>query len=137
MFRVGRVVEVGGDHIACCVGEAEKVPEGRLFVLGGRRSNSRDSRAFPDDHGGTVPVSAVQGRGTDDCTGLALLGVAALMGGGAGMTTGPTERSAGPLAVWRSGVSDRRGGVPVRRAWPRGRGPWRPRPRCRCPVLGR
>jgi signal peptidase I len=105
-----RVVGVGGDHIVCCTGEGTderllvngrplaepyvsdgivdgmhrpydvKVPKGRLFMLGDHRTNSRDSRFFADDHGGTVPVSAVQGRVTDDYTGLTLLGLAALVG---------------------------------------------------------
>ncbi|MFI6491856.1 signal peptidase I [Streptomyces sp. NPDC050564] len=43
-----------------------KVPEGRLFLLGDHRLNARDSRYFRDDHGGTVPVSAVQGRVTEE-----------------------------------------------------------------------
>ncbi|MFF4362618.1 hypothetical protein [Streptomyces sp. NPDC001604] len=42
--------------------------------------NDEQRRAFPDDHGGTVPLSAVQGRVMDDYTGVALLGVAAPAG---------------------------------------------------------
>jgi len=105
-----RVIGVGGDHIVCCKGEGKderllvngrplaepyvsdgiadgmqrpydvKVPKGRLFMLGDHRLDSRDSRFFADDHGGTVPVSSVQGRVTDDYTGLKLLGLAALVG---------------------------------------------------------
>ncbi|WP_448315086.1 signal peptidase I, partial [Streptomyces sp. CO7] len=38
------------------------VPEGRLFLLGDNRGNSRDSRFFLDDRGGTVAADAVVGR---------------------------------------------------------------------------
>jgi signal peptidase I len=87
---VKRVVGVGGDHVVCCdkkgrievngraVDESSflypgdsassvpfdvAVPEGRLFVLGDHRSDSRDSR----DHlgspgGGMIPVGDVIGR---------------------------------------------------------------------------
>ncbi|MFR0352958.1 signal peptidase I [Streptomyces sediminimaris] len=105
-----RVIAVGGDHVVCCTGEGDderitvngrplsepyvadgvsdglhhpydvKVPKGRLFLLGDHRVNSRDSRFFADDHGGTVPVSAVQGRVTYDRSGLVLLGLAAAAG---------------------------------------------------------
>ncbi|MHC3470523.1 signal peptidase I [Streptomyces sp. 7R007] len=105
-----RVIGVGGDHVVCCTGEGDDerlvvngkpldepylsdgiadgtqrpydvtVPKGRLFLLGDHRLNSRDSRFFPDDHEGTVPVSAVEGRVTDDYTVPVLLGVGALVG---------------------------------------------------------
>ncbi|MET8771748.1 signal peptidase I [Streptomyces sp. NPDC004658] len=105
-----RVIGVGGDRVACCTtvgsqervtvngrpveepyvygGDADgvhrpydvKVPPGRLFLMGDRRSDSMDSRFFAADHGGTVPVDAVRGRVTDDRTGPALLGLALLLG---------------------------------------------------------
>ncbi|WTF06960.1 signal peptidase I [Streptomyces sp. NBC_01613] len=105
-----RVIGVGGDHVVCCTGAGEherlivngkplaepylsdgvadgmhrpydvKVPKGRLFLLGDHRLDSRDSRFFADDHGGTVPVDAVRGRVSGDHTVPLLLGVAALVG---------------------------------------------------------
>jgi signal peptidase I len=111
-----RVIGVGGDRIVCCTGEGArerltvngkrlderyvadgiadglhrpydvKVPEGRLFLLGDHRLNSRDSRFFADDHGGTVPVGSVRGRVTGDYTAPVLLGVGALVGILAGLT---------------------------------------------------
>ncbi|MGC9542616.1 signal peptidase I [Streptomyces sp. UG1] len=57
-----------------------RVPEGRLFLLGDYRANARDSRAFLDDQGGTVPVSAVRGRVLDDFTVPAVLGTAIILG---------------------------------------------------------
>ncbi|MFG2128438.1 S26 family signal peptidase [Streptomyces sp. NPDC048751] len=74
-----RVIGVGGDHSVCCA--REKVPEGRLFVLGDHRANAMDSRLFADDHEGTVPVGAVKGRVTDDVMVPVLLGLAGLLGG--------------------------------------------------------
>ncbi|MEU0740879.1 signal peptidase I [Streptomyces sp. NPDC006134] len=54
-----------------------KVPKGRLFLLGDHRSLARDSRAFADDQGGTVPVGAVEGRMTGDWTGVVVPAVGA------------------------------------------------------------
>ncbi|WAZ22148.1 signal peptidase I [Streptomyces cinnabarinus] len=56
------------------------VPEGRIFLLGDHRQNARDSRAFPEDRAGTVPVDAVRGRVIDSFVGPVLLGVATLLG---------------------------------------------------------
>ncbi|MFF3325506.1 signal peptidase I [Streptomyces sp. NPDC002889] len=118
---VMRVVGVGGDHIVCCTegttgrisvngeplpepyvkdGDAAigfpsydvTVPEGRLFLLGDNRGNSRDSRFFLDEGSGTVPESAVRGRALDGITIVVVLGlltvagaVLALIGGGCGL----------------------------------------------------
>lgn len=57
-----------------------KVPEGRLFLLGDHRLNARDSRFFPDDHGGTLPVSAIRGRVVEDYSVPAVLGAAMIVG---------------------------------------------------------
>lgn len=57
-----------------------RVPGGRLFLLGDHHANARDSRAFLDDEGGTLPGSAVRGRALEDFTVPAGLGTAMLLG---------------------------------------------------------
>jgi signal peptidase I len=107
---VQRVVGVGGDRVVCCRGEGSEeritvngkpleepyvregvtdgthrpyevtVPPGRLFLLGDNRGNARDSRFFPEDHGGTLPAGAVRARVLDDRTPLVVSVVAAAAG---------------------------------------------------------
>ncbi|WP_215455987.1 signal peptidase I [Streptomyces sp. ATCC 21386] len=105
-----RVIGLGGDRVVCCTGEGPDarlsvngkpiaepyvnggdangvnrsydvtVPKGRLFLLGDNRADSLDSRFFASDHDGTVPVSAVQGRVTDDRTIPTVIGTAVIAG---------------------------------------------------------
>ncbi|MER5477177.1 signal peptidase I [Streptomyces sp. NPDC002734] len=51
-----------GSHESFAPSYQVTVPEGRLFLLGDNRDNSRDSRSFLDDRGGTVAEDAVVGR---------------------------------------------------------------------------
>ncbi len=57
-----------------------KAAPGRMFLMGDNRGNAHDSRYFPDDHSGTVPVSAVQGRALGNSAVPVVLGLTAVLG---------------------------------------------------------
>ncbi|MFJ3925380.1 signal peptidase I [Streptomyces sp. NPDC090022] len=113
-----RVVALGGDRISYRRGDATlmlngapleepylkdrrtpsvvpfevTVPEGRMFVLGDHRANSNDSACHLDEQSGSLPLSAVRGRGVARPAGLldrdrarvagvAVIGVGAGLGG--------------------------------------------------------
>ncbi|WP_338699586.1 signal peptidase I [Streptomyces sp. Q6] len=83
-----------------------RVPRGRLFLMGDHRANSNDNRYFADDHGGSVPFDAVDGRVVDGVArpvavavgGLAGLGVA-LTGLGCGIAAATERRRAAHLRM--------------------------------------
>ncbi|WP_327385141.1 signal peptidase I [Streptomyces sp. NBC_01207] len=106
--NLGRVVAVGGDHIAYVKGDrtltlngqpldepyvldgapgapdlafAVSVPQGRVFILGDNRGNSEDSRYFAELQQGTLPVSAVAGlRVAEDNVLMGVLGLVSSVG---------------------------------------------------------
>ncbi|WP_174887210.1 signal peptidase I [Streptomyces abyssomicinicus] len=79
------------------------VPGGRVFLLGDHRENARDSRAFLDDRGGTLPVDAVRGR---------IVPASALAGLLGGMLAGLVPALAG-AGLWIAGAVARRRAAPV------------------------
>lgn len=56
------------------------VPEGRLFLLGDHRADSRDSRWFLREQSGTLPAAGVRARVLEDRGSALLPALAALLG---------------------------------------------------------
>ncbi|QNS05870.1 signal peptidase I [Streptomyces xanthii] len=74
-----------------------RVPPGRLFLMGDQRGDSNDSRYFPSDHAGSVPLGAVQGRVVDSPVRplvIAGAGVAGLGSAIGGLACGVAARQA-------------------------------------------
>ncbi|MFF4427450.1 signal peptidase I [Streptomyces sp. NPDC001549] len=134
---VGRVVAVGGDHIAYAEGDktlalngqpldepyvrdgapgapglsfAVSVPQGRVFILGDNRGNSADARYHSESQQGTLPVSAVTGvRIAEDNALMGTLGLA--------MTAGTLALPAGIGLGIAALVARRRKPVPAGPVW--------------------
>ncbi len=140
---VERVVAVGGDRIAYTPGDrtltlngkpldepyvlngdpvagspgafSVSVPEGRLFLLGGTRGNSADSRCrFQEAESGTVPLSAVKGAVIDTGHPLVVGLRSAVFAGVAVLCAGAVSGVVSPRLRRRTGAATARPAYAVR-----------------------